>query len=203
MRGMDSLGAKPGMKNIGFFALRVFAIYVVLLLPWPGWSGVYDGWFRSLGRMAALGGEWIVHVEPVPVEEKSPLRTRFRVGNPQMKDSQGNIMGNILDLDSWGVGWVPTALVISLIAATRLPIRKRLTALAWGLLLINVYVAFCLRVYLWHGTADLFEIGPLARSISGALSHTLVTQMGAGLTVAVLIWLALTSHKSLKSGSSD
>jgi len=180
------------MKNIGFFALRVFVIYIMLLLPWPGWGAAYDAWFRSLGRVAASGGPWVVRVEPVPAEEKSPLTTRFHVGNPLMRDSQGNIMGKVLGLDSWGVGWVPTAIVISLIVATRLPMRRRFSALAWGLLLINLYIAFCLRVYLWDGTADLFDAGTLARSISGALSYTLVTQMGAGFAVAVLIWLAVT-----------
>lgn len=180
------------MKGTGFFLLRVFVIYIVLLLPWSGLSTAYNAWFRSLGRVAALGGAWIVRVEPVPAEEKSPLTTRFHVGNPLKRDSQGNIMGKVLDLDSWGVGWVPTALVISLILATKLPMRRRLTALAWGLLLINLYIAFCLRVYLWDETADLFNTGSLARSVSGALSYTLVTQMGAGFAVAVLIWLAVT-----------
>ena len=180
------------MKSTGFFLLRVFVIYIVLLLPWPGWSATYNAWFRSLGRVSALGGTWVVRVEPVPAEEKSPLTTRFQVGNPQMTDSQGNLMGKVLDLDSWGVGWVPTALVISLIAATKLPMRRRFTALAWGLFLINLYVVFCLRVYLWDGTGDLFNTGPLVRSIFGALSYTLVTQMGTGFAVGILIWLAVT-----------
>jgi hypothetical protein len=196
---MDSMDTKPSMKGTGFFLLRVFVIYIVLLLPWSGLSMAYNAWFRSLGRVSALGGAWIVRVEAVPAEEKSPLTTRFHVGNPQMTDSQGNIMGKVLGLDSWGVGWVPTALVLSLIAATRLPMRRRLTALAWGLLLINLYITFCLRVYLWDETADLFNTGSLARSISGALSYTLVTQMGAGFAVAVLIWLAVTfrAHDAL------
>ena len=189
---MGSLGANPGMKNMGFFALRVFIIYIAFLLPWPGLSTAYNAWFRSLGRMAALGGHWVVRVEAVPAEEKSPLSTRFLVGNIQNPDAQGNIMVKGLDLDSWGVGWVPTALVLSLILATKLPMRRRFTALLWGLLFINLYVAFCLRVFLWDGTADLMGVGNLSRSVVGALNYTLVTQMGAGLTVAVAIWLAVT-----------
>lgn len=175
-----------------FFLLRVVAIYVVLLLPWPGVGTAYEAWFRGLGRIAALGGPWIVKVVAVPVEEKSVLTMRFLAGNSARRDADGNIVARGLDLDTWGVGWVPTALVIALIAATKLSWKRRLVALAWGLLLINFYIIFCLRIFLWNGTADLFDTGGLARSISGALSYTLITQMGAGFTSAVVIWILVT-----------
>lgn len=180
------------MKSTGFFLLRVFIIYIALLLPWPGLSTAYNAWFRSLSRIASVGGAWVVRVEAVPAEEKSPLTTRIHAGNPRVVDSTGKMMGKVLGLDSWGVGWVPTALVVSLIMATSLPLSRRLMALGWGLLLINLYVVFCLRVHLWNGTADLMSAGDVARSISGALTYTLITQMGAGFAVAVVIWLVVT-----------
>ncbi|MFA7344349.1 MAG: hypothetical protein WC003_08605 [Terrimicrobiaceae bacterium] len=155
-------------------------------------STTYNAWFRALGSVAAVGGAWVVRVEPIPAEEKSPLSTRFLAANVQKPDAEGKFEIKRFDLTAWGVGWVPTALVISLIAATRLPMRRRFASLLWGLLLINLYIAFCIRVCLWDETADLFNLGPLARSISGALSYSLVTQMGAGFAVPVLIWLAVT-----------
>lgn len=177
---------------MSFFLLRVFVITIALLMPWPGLSAAYNAWFRSLGRVAAIGGAWVVRVEPVPADEKSPLSTRLIVRTLAAPDAEGNVVLNRLDLDAWGVGWVPTALVIALIMATKLSLRRRLVALAWGLLLIHLYVIFCIRVYLWDGTADLLDAGTFFRSLSGALSYTFVTQMGAGLAVAVLIWLAVT-----------
>lgn len=193
---MDSLGSDTRMK--GFFALRVFVVYVALLLPWPGLGKTYDAWFRVLGRLAATGGGWIVRVEPVPAEEKSPLSTRIVIGNPRMVGPNGEIPAKVLDLDAWGVGWVPTALVLSLIAATKLPMKRRIAALLWGFLLINLYTAFCVRVYLWDGTADLIGIGKIFRSVAGALSYTLVTQMGAGFAMAVIIWLAVAFPATLR-----
>lgn len=181
---------------MGLFLLRVFVLYVALLLPWPGLGTAYDAWFRVLGRLAATGGEWAVRVEPVPAEEKSPLSTRFVAGNPRQGNPRDGIPGKVLDLDSRGVGWVPTALVLSLMGATRLPMRRRLAALSWGFLLINLYVVFCIRVFLWDGTSDLMGIGEFSRSVAGALSYTLVTQMGAGFAIAVLIWLAVTFRAS-------
>ncbi len=180
------------MKTVSFFALRVFALYVLLLLPWPGWSAAYNVWFRTIGTAAALGGGWIVRIEPIPADEKSPLSTRFIVGNPRMTDPQGNIPGMVLDLDAWGVGWVPTALVLSLIGATKLTARRRIAALGLGALLINLYAILCIRIFLWNGTADLMGTNGISQSVAGALNYTFVTQMGAGLTVAVLIWLAVT-----------
>jgi len=174
------------------FALRVFTLYVFLLLPWPGLSAAYNAWFRVLGRVAAVGGPWIARVESVPAAENSPLSTRFIVGNPGLTDPQGNTPANVLDLDAWGVGWVPTAFVIALIAAAKRPGGRRLVALAWGLLMMNLYLVLCLRLFLWNGTADLFDAGEFARSVSGALNYTLITQMGAGFVAAVVIWLLVT-----------
>jgi hypothetical protein len=142
--------------------------------------------------VAAFGGPWVVEVQAVPAEEKSPLSTRFLAANLQKPDAEGKFEIKRFDLTAWGVGWVPTALVLSLIAATRFTMKRRFSALVWGFLLINLYVAFCLRVYLWDETADLFNAGNLARSVSGALSYTLVTQLGAGFAMAVVIWLAVT-----------
>lgn len=179
---------------MSYYLLRVLALYVLLLLPWPGLSDAYNAWFRVIGTAAAFGGGWVVRVEPVPAAEKSPLSTRFIVGNPRMTDPQGKTPAKVLDLDAWGVGWVPTALVLSLIGATKLPKRRRIVALSWGALLINFYLVLCIRIFLWDGAADLMGTGGIFRSVAGALSYTMVTQMGAGLTVAVLIWLAVTAH---------
>lgn len=184
----------------GFF-WRFVLIYGLLIFPWPGWNDFYAGYFRDLGEMAFSreNDNRIVFFAPFSEQHGfSRLDTRMTLGNRSLADSSGNGRAEMLDLDSRSIGWVPTALTAALILATPLPWRRRVGALAGGMLLIHCFVLFSLQTWIWNASPSLSlsTLSPFWKNVVDDLEYTLVTQLGASFSVPLLIWVLVTFRRS-------
>jgi hypothetical protein len=181
------------------FLVRLAVIYALLIVPWPGFREGYGRYLQVLGQ-AVLGtdrGRPQVRFETVPATERRGLDLRVALAHPERVDVRGMVPVQYLDLDSRGIGWVPTALTLALIAATPVPWRRRGWALLAGLLAVQAYVLACLAVGASHAAAGFSPAAPatLWTQVIAALDETLVTQMGASFVVPVLIWILVTLRR--------
>ncbi len=186
-------------KLIAGFLWRFALLFGLLIVPWPGFNAAYGRYFRALGQLvfARDSGRRLVHFEPVPPQLAHVLDTRIALANRDQPDRHGTIPGRYLELDTRGVGWVPTALVVALVLATPVPWRRRSLALLLGLLAVHGFVLFSVAVYIWNNSAELslLTLSPFWKQTAEGLEETLITQLGASFVVPVLIWIPVTLRR--------
>jgi len=191
---------RPEFKPVLRFLCWFVPLYALLLIPWPHSRDLYGTYLRSVSRhvLASNNSRRILRFEEVPESRRNrTLDTRITVANREQLDASGSGRAVMLDFDSHGVGWVPTALLIALVLATPVPWRRRAAALLWGLLAIHALVLFSIEIYIWNqsDTASglaLIELSPWEKMIVGGLEETLVTQLGASFVAPLLIWILVT-----------
>ena len=187
-----------------YFFTRFAIAYMVLLLPWPGLDESYARAFRVLGGFV-FGqdrAQRVLYFQPVPESSRRTLSTQIFLAKRELPNTEGKIFGKILELDTRGVGWVPTALFVALVFSTPINWKRRGRALVAGGILIHAFILFSVAVYIWNESTDL---GLLARSgfwkdILDELEETLVNQLGASFVVPVLIWMEVTFRRADFSG---
>ena len=186
----------PLRSAIVGFSWRFALVYGLLIAPWPGFNAAYGKYFRGLGQMtfAREGERRILYFEAVPAELHRVLDTRIALANRDQLDREGKGPVHYLELDTRGIGWVPTALLLALILATPVPWWRRGWALLWGLLAIHGYILLCVAVYIWTNSTDLLllTLSPFWKNMANGLEETLITQMGASFIIPVLIWILIT-----------
>jgi hypothetical protein len=188
---------RPEFKPVLRFLCWFVPVYALLIIPWPGSRDLYGSYLRSAAKLvlAQSNSRRILRFDEVPVAKRNrTLDTRITVANREQLDASGSGRAVMLDLDSHGVGWVPTALLIALVVATPVSWARRSSALAWGLLAIHAVIIFSFQVYIWNQSdtasgLDLIALTPFWKAIISGLEETLVTQLGASFTIPVLIWL--------------
>lgn len=183
----------PRRKLVIAFLLQFAAAYGLLIVPWPGWRAAYGGFFRGLNGTVYGGGNELTVVRFRPAEKppRPEIDTEILLGKRAELDANGRGPVKILGLDSRGVGWVPTALLLALVAATPLPWASRGRALVTGLLLVHAYLLAVVAFCLWNESAGLAPVAflPFWAPLGEFLEETFVTQMGPSFVVPTLIWL--------------
>jgi hypothetical protein len=182
------------------FLIRFVLFFGLLILPWPGWNELYGQGFRAIGNaIFARDGEKCVLYLAAHRQTQgfSALDTRITIGNRELVDSAGKGPATMLGIDTRSIGWIPTALTITLIVATPIPWQRRLWALVLGFILIQGFIAFSIWVYIWNESTNvsLVTLSPFWKQIADGLQYTLVTQMGISFTVPVLVWISVTFQR--------
>lgn len=181
------------------FLWRFALLYGVLIAPWPGFNENYGRCFRRVGEwvFAREEGLRLVHFEPVPAPLCRGLDTRILLARRDQLDAHGSGPVRYLELDTRGVGWVPTALIVALIIATPVPWRRRGGALVAGFLAVQAFVVFSVADYIWNHSAEMGLVvhGSAWKRVVAGLEETLITQMGASFVVPVLLWLLITLRR--------
>jgi hypothetical protein len=191
---------RPDFKPVLRFLCWFIPVYALLIAPWPGSRDLYSSYLRSVARLvlAENNSRRILRFEEVPLAKRNhTLDTRITVANRQQLDASGSGRAVMLDLDSHGIGWVPTALLIALIVATPVTWTRRTWALLWGLLALHAVILVSIQVYIWNQSdttsgLDLIVLTPFWKTIVSGLEETLVTQLGASFAIPVLIWILAT-----------
>ena len=94
-------------------------------------------------------------------------------------------------------GFLPTALLFSLILAGSLAWKRKLTDLLLGFTVITLFVMFkqwihILYVYSVNSYLNLYSFGPYQKKVIEFGYENLITTVGPSLFVVLLIWLILT-----------
>ena len=191
---------RPEFKLVLHFLCCFVPVYALLIIPWPGSRDLYGSYLRSAARfvLAQSNSRRILRFEEVPVSKRNrTLDTRITVANREQLDASGSGRAVMLDLDSHGIGWVPTALLIALVVATPVSWPRRLRALFWGLLAVHTFILATIEVYIWNQSdasngLNLVELSPFWKTVANGLEETLVTQLGASFVFPLLIWILTT-----------
>jgi hypothetical protein len=99
----------------------------------------------------------------------------------------------ILDIDSRGIGFIPTALLCSLVLATPLSWKRRSLALVLGLIAVHTLIFTALQTSIWDLSDDstgigLIQFSPFWKTVVSSVEETLVTQMGTSFVAPLMIW---------------
>jgi hypothetical protein len=191
---------RPEFKAVLRFLCWFVPLYTALIIPWPGSRDFYGSYLRSVAKLvlAEDNGRRILRFDEVPASKRNrTLDTRITVANREQLDASGSGHAVMLDLDSHGIGWVPTALLIALVVATPVSWPRRLRALFWGLLTVHAFILASIEVYIWNQSdasngLNLVELSPFWKTVVNGLEETLVTQLGASFVFPLLIWILST-----------
>ncbi len=182
-------------RLIAWFFLRLIALYVLLLLPWPGLEEAYAQAFRKcgtvlLGDFGSNGSVWLVEGP----ESDTTHDTDLFVQNRKTRAGLG------LGVSSRYFGYLPMAFLTSLIVATPLSVRRRARALLWGLIVVHGVAVLQLILVATYG----FSLGrpPVMYELSDFWGRTLaavvqVIQVSpfTWLVVPLFIWIVVTFRR--------
>jgi hypothetical protein len=178
------------------FLWRFALVYGLLILPWPGFDEAYGRCFRTLGQLifARKNDQHILNFEAVPESLKHVLDTRIALADREELDRNGSGPVRYLELDTRGIGWIPTALFLSLVLATPVPWPRRAWALFAGLVAVHAFILFSVEISLWNNSpgVSLIALNPIWGQIVGGLEETLITQMGVSFVMPVVVWIFVT-----------
>jgi type IV secretory pathway TrbL component len=180
------------------FLWRFVVVFGLLIAPWPGWNALYAQYFQGLGQMmfSSDDGKRFVNFGPV-ADKNSVLDTQITLGNRELEDSRGHAPVRSTGIDSRSIGWVPTALTVALVAASPIPWRRRLVALASGLVLIHLFILFTVQTWIWNNASgvSLLSLSAFWQNAADELNYALMTQIGASFSVPVVIWVLVTFRR--------
>jgi len=183
----------PPRRLVGAFLLQFVVIYGLLIFPWPGGRATYGRFFRGVAGavFAREQGLAIVRFRAAEKPPRPEIDLEILYAQRGQIDGAGHAPARILGLDTRGVGWVPTALLLALMAATPLPWSRRWRALLAGVALVHGYLLAVVACYLWNQSGGLVPVSflPFWPSLGNFLEETFVGQMGPSFVVPVLIWL--------------
>jgi len=172
------------------FVIRFALLYVLLILPWPGLREVYGAYFRAFGGLFFERENERCEVTFETTERNSPRPqdTRVVIVNKALMNYDGSGPVRNLDFDAQSLGWRAQALLIALIVATPIPWRRRIRALMFGTLAMQVYLLLFLGVAILNESTEisLLPLAPFWKSALNGLKTVLVSQLS--LCLPVLIW---------------
>lgn len=129
------------LKRLSVFFLACSLIYALLIIPWPGLFDGYRAFFRAGGNVLfhSFGSGGSVSFKPIAAVDHSNDTTMVLIKKKPFVRAE-------LDIKTGYMGYRPTAFLVALVLATPIPWSRRWRALLWGLLWVNLFVAF--RVWL-------------------------------------------------------
>ncbi len=127
-------------KNFLLFLVKGLIIYGLLFVPMTFYDQVYGGFYRKVagvffGRFRENGfvqfREW-----------KKPEVTRVYIGNYTLARPDGTTPAASFDVNTRYMGYIPTIFLMALILASPVKWKRRLIALAVGLILVTLLIVF-------------------------------------------------------------
>ena len=177
----------------GFFA-RLVAIYALLVIAWPGIKTAY-------AVVYSAGGNLVFQT----LMPWSSIRFHPRVDPTGQFDTRINFANKRTGAEGWilassrNCGYLQTAFLVSLVLATSLPWRRRLWALLWGLILVNVAVACKLLVILLAGFSHggfLLKLPPAWEKVLEVGYHLASNDLASLWPVSVFIWILVSFRRT-------
>lgn len=182
-------------KTILGFCLRLVLVYIVLMIPWPGVARAYGLLYRIGGDLVfgtfSFGAD--VHFQAADASDGN-WDTKVII-----KNHRSGATGT-LPSSSRHMGYIPTAVFVSLVLATPIVWKRKRQALFWGFLWVNIYVAF--RVWLsifdalsGQGPGALYALSPFWKQILDDVRHVVAIVPANWFVAPVFIWI-LVSFRS-------
>jgi len=196
--GEDHRGARgPALSvtRVAGFTLRFVLVLTLLMLAWTCLKQPYAALYRGMGNLlfVRFGPEGRVLMRPSSTlgadHDTEIVLTNLRTGSEYSFAGSSRLQG-----------FNPTTFLVSLIAATPVPLRRRGRALPWGLLWINGYIVAKLSVFLlfaFSGENALAQFTPgwVGRKALDFAYWVFVVSFAAWLIVPLPIWVLVTFRR--------
>lgn len=186
----------PAVKPVVWFVLRLVLIYALLMVPWPGLRDAYAAVFRAGGNLVfgSLGPDRSASLKPLSdprTKCDTVLVLRVKRAGRSM-EARGACASRL--------GYVPTAFLLALILATRMPWRRRCKALLLGLLMVNIVVLVTVGLLVLKGLSTNLPpavalLSPFGRKAVAEAAH-LMTGTWSVFVVPILIWLLVAFRRA-------
>lgn len=197
---------RGGSKLIGGFFIRFALIDALLLAAWLVIGPMYATAFRAAGNVAfgSFGANAAVDFHAPAIADATGESGRSGgSGGMESEVSLSNTRTHARVhrlISARFLGYVPTVMTASLILATPIPIRRRWRALAWGLALIQLYVALRIWLMLLAGFSGdsavaTFSLGGFAESVLSSLFGLFSVSIIGCYLGPILIWILVTFRR--------
>jgi hypothetical protein len=178
----------PSSRSIAAFAVKFLVIYGALAASWPLCRPAYAFFLRESGKVLfnAVGARNHVHIRAATVPDgmnDTVLSVRVTAAGKALK----------ITISSWLIGFQPTSLLIALVVATPVSMRRRVWALFAGLVMVHAFVLARLTTFVILAPVvlpDTFWTKALRWSVFDFIHGPAVSCF-----VPVLIWLAVTMRR--------
>ena len=191
------LGPISAKTAIKFFCIFVL-VYGLLMTLWPVLGTTYSKFFRAGAAFLfeSFGSKGTVSFEPLSdshYDIRAVFYNRDLVG-PNSKPLAGR--GR---LSSFCVGYIYVVFIAALVLATPISLRRKAWALFWAMILIHVFLALRLAIWLlYHFTNEplcLFVLSPFCKRLLFVVVRGLNPSITFGLIVSTFIWILVSFRR--------
>lgn len=184
------------LRTISGFLLRTTVCYTVFMIPWPGVRDAYRSCFRAVGNVAfaSVRGAGAVRFEPYSSDDQRK-DTRLVLEKYRPFTVRGRT-----ELQSILLGYRPIAFLVALTVGAPITWRRRLWALLWGLIFVNLFIAFRVWIPILIGFSGdnqlaLYSFPPVIDSLLGVLKLVLVQAPVVHYMAPTFIWMVVTFRR--------
>jgi len=185
---------RPLKPALGFL-LRFLVVFVLLMVPWTGWKQTYAAGFSTVANLvfARFGDSGLVRFRAAQPDAAHDLEITLR------NKSKGTEY--VFEGSAQLQGYKPMAFALALTLASPVPWRRRGKAVVWVLLLVHLYVAFRVLIFLLaafsgDNTLALFRLGPIAGGVLDFLHWLVVISFAGWLILPLPIWILATFRRA-------
>jgi len=181
-------------RIIGGFFIGFALIDALLLATWLVIGPVYASAFRATSNIAfgSLGNRAVVdfHTASASDSDTSEVSLTNTATHARVHQS----------INIRFLGYVPTAMVMSLVLATPISFRRRCRAVIWGLALVHLYIAARLWLTLLadfsgNSVVATFSLGEFGDGALAFLSGLLSTSIIGSYLGPIVIWIMVTFRR--------
>ncbi|MGB2987004.1 MAG: hypothetical protein WBE26_14115 [Phycisphaerae bacterium] len=184
-------------------AFCCYVIYLLLMVPWPGLMDGYRACFRAGANLLFEHSSTAGSVSFKPSSSIDDMKDTTLVlvkRKPVLMRGRRITPRGEMDISSIKTGYRPTAFLIALVLVTPIPWSRRWRALLFGLVLVNVFVAFRLALRILDAFSDptvlaLFSLGPFWKDMLRKVIKVLIVAPAGWYAVPAFIWLAVTFRR--------
>jgi hypothetical protein len=191
------------------FAGRFILIYGLFIVPWPGAKKIYGSYFREINDAVFVQETGPRALQFNPLDDSRHIwprnfDTSIILANRDLPDVAGKPRAFLLTVDSWQMGWTPTAFLMALIVATSVPWRRRFWAIGWGLLWVHGFILLTVGIFIWNESTrlSLVTLTPFWKGIANRVEELALDPVGPSFLAATLIWILVTFRRRDLAGKS-
>ena len=185
----------PDRTKIIRFFIFAFLSYGIMSIPSKAVDNQYGKFYRSLSGF--IFNKFSSSAVYVFQKTEKPDYSMIMIGNRDLVSKGGQVQGIQDEFSTRTRGYLPIIILISLIIASPVKIKRKFLAFLLGILLITIWVLikqWVYNLYLISGSPmlKLGDFSETGRKVLGYLYQGIVISLTPSFTISVIVWLLVT-----------